>query len=119
MPLDIELKKRYNKVWHRKWCRTLRGRYSNLVRCGPTRKHTVAISFEQYIELVKQPCYYCGGPLAPAGHGLDRIDATKEYTIDNVRPCCKLCNQAKNDMTENEFAEWVATVYNNFAIALS
>ena len=33
-------------------------------------------------------------------NGIDRIDSSKNYTIANVAPCCKICNYAKSDMTQ-------------------
>ena len=45
-------------------------------------------------------------------NGLDRVDNNKGYTIDNVVPCCKRCNYAKNNQTPREFKEWVKKVYN-------
>ena len=47
-------------------------------------------------------------------NGLDRVDSSKGYTIDNVVPCCAICNTAKNKMTQKEFKEWIKTVYENY-----
>jgi 5-methylcytosine-specific restriction endonuclease McrA len=44
-------------------------------------------------------------------HGIDRVDNTKGYTIENSRPCCFRCNQAKSSMTEQEFFDWIKAVY--------
>lgn len=49
-------------------------------------------------------------------NGIDRIDNNKGYTIDNVVPCCKMCNQAKNDYTLQEFQDWVEKIYNKMFI---
>ena len=45
--------------------------------------------------------------------GLDRIDSSKGYVLDNVRPSCERHNQMKNDMTDEqcyqkmkEFINW-------------
>lgn len=54
------------------------------------------ITKDQAIELLKQPCIYCGDS-KPAGIGLDRIDNSKGHTIDNVVPCCYECNTARSD----------------------
>jgi len=78
---------------------------------------------EQFKELTQQDCYYCG--VKPKNkskntncfgdfiyNGIDRIDNAKGYTIDNVVPCCKLCNQAKMDLTLQEFKDWIKRAYN-------
>jgi hypothetical protein len=63
------------------------------------------IEFENLLTL---ECFYCGGKDAI---GIDRIDNVLGYTSGNVRSCCKVCNYAKNTMTEHEFFAWVLKVY--------
>jgi hypothetical protein len=44
-----------------------------------------------------QPCHYCGGMLLDeTGCGLDRRNNSIGYTIENVLPCCGVCNQIRN-----------------------
>lgn len=44
--------------------------------------------------------------------GIDRIDSSKGYTIDNVVSCCIYCNQAKMAMSQEDFLSWIEKVYN-------
>ena len=37
--------------------------------------------------------------------GIDRIDSSSGYTIDNVVPCCWTCNRMKGDLTWEDF--WI------------
>ena len=46
-------------------------------------------------------------------NGIDRIDNNKGYTIDNIVPCCHICNQAKSSFTLQEFQDWIEKVYQN------
>lgn len=39
-------------------------------------------------------------------NGIDRVDSSKGYTVENSVACCKYCNTAKNTMTESEFYTW-------------
>jgi hypothetical protein len=39
--------------------------------------------------------------------GLDREDSAQGYTVDNVVPCCKHCNFAKNTLSVEEFYTWI------------
>lgn len=66
---------------------------------GQARKNgwECTLTKEEYFELLKQPCYYCGGPLPIAGRGLDRGDNTKGYTPENSVPCCTNCNTIKSN----------------------
>ena len=69
------------------------------------------------IELMLENCFYCGGE--PEGNmkgkfrynGLDRVDNSKGYTLDNVVPCCMHCNRAKRTRSLDEFLSWVERVY--------
>lgn len=63
-------------------------------------------------------CEYCGS--SPSNfmktknsivglpfNGIDRVDSMKDYTEDNVVPCCKICNNAKSNYTKEEFFSWI------------
>lgn len=63
-------------------------------------------------------CHYCGScPLSVRKskssdrlytyNGIDRVDNSKGYTLDNVVVCCKICNHAKATMTQSEFYAWI------------
>lgn len=49
----------------------------------------------------QKPCHYCGEAIPTAG--LDRVDNTKGYVLDNLVSCCTFCNAAKNTQTMDEF----------------
>lgn len=77
------------------------------------------ITKEQYEELIYKPCYLCGFKCR-AGNGLDRIDNTKrEYTYDNVKPCCSTCNMMKAFFTEEEFQNKVKEIAEKCSIPVS
>jgi len=89
------------------------------------RKHKFNISFKDFVYLIQQDCFYCGD--APSNvftyewtgekylyNGLDRIDSSIGYHTENVVPCCKRCNAAKNDMPTDEFISWIKRIYNKF-----
>ena len=76
---------------------------------------------EQVLKITKQNCFYCGTPpsniAAPKNtngdyvySGIDRIDNNKGYIIDNIIPCCWICNRAKATMTISEFLEWIERI---------
>jgi len=96
-------------------------------------------SYEKFMILSQQPCYYCGilpsnnfnkyinkdGKLTNSEvkrfwaeqayftyNGLDRIDSSKDHSEDNIVPCCFRCNRAKDDMSIEEFKEWIIRISN-------
>ena len=44
-------------------------------------------------------------------NGLDRVDSNLGYTLDNVLPCCSICNYAKQDLRQDVFMQWIARAY--------
>ena len=75
------------------------------------------ISIINFYNLSQFNCYYCDkepnnlcqGVLKY--NGLDRIDSSKGHYINNVVPCCRDCNWAKNDSTLEEFNSWIKRTY--------
>lgn len=86
-----------------------------------------ALTRAQVVEHTSKDCFYCGaapsqisagrGSQATRDHtryiynGLDRVDNSRGYTIDNILPCCKTCNFSKRDMAQDEFVQWIARAY--------
>lgn len=65
---------------------------------------------EQYEEIIYKPCYLCGFKCT-VGNGLDRADNTRrEYSYDNVKPCCSSCNMMKAFFTKEEFLKKIKEI---------
>lgn len=43
-------------------------------------------------------------------HGIDRVDNSVGYTIENCVPCCTSCNFMKGKMTKDDFIEKVSQI---------
>lgn len=69
------------------------------------------LSEEEFIEMTRQPCIYCGEYSDTYGgevfNGIDRIDSNLGYSIDNCVPCCAICNRMKMDMDVND---WISKI---------
>jgi hypothetical protein len=80
-----------------------------------------SLTDDQAFELSQQPCFYCGAPpnqkLKVNGNGdlvyngLDRVDNSKGYSIDNVVPCCGTCNHSKATLSIDEFRDLIRKIY--------
>lgn len=105
--------------------RTKKAAWANFKFSAKKRGYKVNISFDQWYILTQEPCNYCGeqpnslvrskcnnGDFIHSG--IDRIDNTKDYSLDNVVSCCKKCNIAKAEMSSIEFKNWIKTIYNYF-----
>jgi len=102
---------------------TMRMRIAEYKRSAKRRKLKWGLTEEQFKKLTQQDCYYCGAKPnniikskrlngAFIYNGLDRVDNTKGYTIDNVVPCCEVCNIAKHNLTLQEYQDWIVRSYN-------
>ena len=96
--------------------------YRQYTRNAKTRGYKFNLSKPEFRELTQQPCHYCGAlPSNSYNHphtngaytysGLDRMDNDKGYTLDNVVPCCIVCNYIKLDASYDEFLAWIKQVY--------
>ena len=122
--------RRYNGCLHQYLIKDrnkfLAGRVTNYYRYNARfRGLSWQLSTEQVLELILQPCFYCGvensnnfktpnrrgSAEEQQYNGIDRIDSSKGYSIDNVVPCCKQCNLAKKDMSFEKFRSWIEKVY--------
>lgn len=109
----------------------LKVQYSHLKRRNKLKSFSDVISFDEFCTISKSPCKYCGLEYSKeiedrlneskkqkrlSDHvlkcnGVDRVDSSKGYTVENSVACCKYCNTAKNTMTESEFYTWIKRVY--------
>lgn len=95
--------------------------YSSYKASAKARGLEFSLSVEEFRYLTKQTCAYCGSsPLQECMYkretpylynGIDRINNSEGYIVENCVTCCETCNRAKGEMTVSEFKQWVACVY--------
>ena len=86
---------------------------------------------EQFKELTKQDCWYCGqepaqmsrvyGKNKPANvyylyNGVDRMDNAIGYTEANCIPCCGRCNHMKYVLCIEDFISHIRKITRNLGI---
>lgn len=80
------------------------------------------LTIEEFKILTKKNCTYCGREpftiktkVSCNGiyiyNGIDRVDSSKGYIIENCVPCCKICNYAKRKLSLQEFKEHITKIY--------
>ena len=91
--------------------------YRHYVFSAKRRKIPFNISLENFKILTSKNCTYCDTPPlkivksydAKSSHsfyhynGLDRINPSRGYTLDNVEPCCTICNIMKWTFSKEDF----------------
>jgi len=71
------------------------------------KRRLFELSFEEFDSTVKDPCYYCGIVQDKGFNGIDRMDQTQGYVIENCVSCCKLCNFMKGAVDNITFLQRV------------
>lgn len=90
------------------------------------RELEFVLTLQQHKEIISQNCYICGAKPVPYNHytkeatrkivkqaridsgwivknGVDRVDNSKGYTVDNCKAACVQCNYAKQDYSLEEY----------------
>jgi hypothetical protein len=86
------------------------------------RGYIFDLSFNEFRTLASGNCHYCGvepkqvrkQPTCPTVYvynGVDRKDNALGYVSGNCVPCCRICNQAKSDLSYEEFVAWLRRVH--------
>ena len=95
-----------------------------------TRKIEFNLSGEDFQKLINLNCVYCGQepeerklktydksgnekePYTGKVNGIDRVDNSKGYEINNCVPCCKKCNRMKGVLSYRDFKQQISKIYN-------
>jgi hypothetical protein len=77
-----------------------------------------------FLELTQKNCFYCQKP--PSSiliderqgrtgkylyNGIDRINSSKGYLVDNCVSCCIDCNRAKHTLSQSDFFQMIKNIY--------
>ena len=92
-----------------------------------SRGYNWDLSNDDFDKLSKQKCFYCGKQPSNIAkstcnngdfiyQGIDRLDNTKGYNINNCVPCCIKCNRAKDVDSFENHKEWIKNSYNTLFI---
>ena len=86
-------------------------------RSAKNRRLCWELPADFFYTITQQPCCYCGAlperirKISPNGsivfNGIDRVDNSIGYTVENSVSCCHTCNHAKCEMSHKEFTDWI------------
>ena len=110
-----------NEFWKNKTCKdgycneckncqntAKENRYNLYKKNAKSRNLIFEIKKEEFYNLTQQPCVYCGS--LENYNGLDRLNSSIGYTIENVVPCCSICNKMKLDYSKEFFLEHIKKI---------
>lgn len=84
-----------NKKYRDKKGHTPEFKYSEYKSSAIKTKRDFELSYEEFLTLWQKNCAYCDATISTVG--IDRIDSSVGYTIENCAPCCFDCNNMKSN----------------------
>lgn len=103
--------------------------YKSYRASAEKRQLEFRLTWEEFALKLNENCWYCGSlpmnvckvPASSYGakkdrklgtvvvfyNGIDRKDNSIGYILDNVVACCGFCNNAKKDLSVDQFRDWV------------
>jgi|ERR1035437_3575829 NOL1/NOP2/fmu family ribosome biogenesis protein len=97
------------RIAHRKFAKTIKGKFSGYKTASKKRERLFELTFEQFKELVEGKCFYCSSK----GNGIDRVDSSIGYIFTNCVSCCIMCNRMKLDFKIKDFLNQCKLIVNN------
>lgn len=80
----------------------------NSYRSKARQRHIeFSLTKEEFLSLILSPCHYC---MSVNVVGVGRRNNGIGYTLSNSVPCCHICKCAKNQITEEEFLEYISNI---------
>ncbi len=103
----------------------MRAIYRRYKNSANERGYAFDLTQSQFQGLTSESCFYCGmppnrtyqtpdSPTAYTYNGIDRMDNTRGYVLDNCVPCCWQCNKLKSTMPYAEFTAWLDRIAQNW-----
>lgn len=98
---NVEKRAEEKRVFRAK---SINHKYKQLCIGAEDRNKKVLITKEEYELLIKDRiCYYCDYDFSSEqGGNLNRVDSSKDYILENLKPCCKICNSILNNFTVDQ-----------------
>ena len=106
---------------------TVHIKYSRCERSAIEKGFRFTLTLDQYISLIQAPCHYCGdisvydkedknngdGDMDTLyKNGIDRMDNSVGYLMENCVACCKMCNYMKHVFSVTDFLKRVEHIVN-------
>lgn len=104
----INNKPRVAVVGRKKYDQTLPPRYKTYLARANRKGISLDLTLEQFDFICCHDCVYCG---TSSKIGVDRIDYSQGYTLENSQPCCGMCNMMKFTHDHETFLRHIKKIY--------
>lgn len=91
------------------WRQTPSGKFGSYIRGAKSRNIEFILTFDEFMKYWQRPCSYCGDDISTIG--IDRVNSTYGYIVDNIVSCCSVCNIMKTNMSLDMFINKIEQIY--------
>ena len=106
-----ENRQEYYNERKKQYQQTLSGKFQSYKINAKRRKIVFELTIDEFGLYWQQPCFFCGDDITTIG--IDRVDNTKGYIVENIVSCCKICNRMKYIHSVNDFTQHIRKIYNH------
>lgn len=94
--------------------------YDSYIQNAKRKQLSMNIPLSIFKEIINNNCFYCGSPpqsikrlrnVELRWNGIDRLNNSIGYDIQNCVPCCKDCNYLKNNRNFSDFKIKIKTIH--------
>lgn len=78
-------------------------KYNRYIKACGERCLEFRITFDEFVNIVNNKCYYCDYVNSDFVNGIDRKNSSIGYILDNCTACCKMCNYMKGSLSVDVF----------------
>ena len=106
--------------WECKECYaySVRNRYNAYKGAAKHRQLDFELSLNEFDKITSKACVYCGKYngeyLGTPFSGIDRIDSSIGYKLDNCVSCCQICNKMKLNYSVGDWMEHMKLILNYY-----
>ncbi len=104
--------------------RSSKSLFAHYKKTASSRNLEFSITLDEFDNLIVKNCYYCNKspdkllcrrdlkstPIMKY-NGIDRVDNSKGYILENCATCCYQCNFAKHTLSKYEFLKMIKDIY--------
>lgn len=83
-------------------------KYSQYAKSAQKRNYEFSLSYDLFVKIFHSSCTYCDKENC---RGIDRVDNSLGYTLENSFPCCEMCNRMKWRYTKDEFINHMIKIH--------
>jgi hypothetical protein len=104
------------ETWNTTYSSKSTPNYKSYAKSANSRCITFCLSETEFADIIKKPCYLCGLAVSETNkNGIDRVNNSLGYQLENCRACCGHCNLLKRDMAYDDLADKAARITQSYS----